>query len=763
MKKIVLYSLVILLFSCSDDVSIDNSISQGLEHEINVFISKQEKNTRAIVSDEETSLVWNFKQNDKAIAFGVDNGYDKASLLFNETSGSFRGYKISSARNEIALLFPEQQTYAVQNGRVLLSLPSQNGTLFSLANTSYQWGYASLFEAENGYVGYTTMTDLMAICRFSFLVGDAAIRDIVDVHLTATKGAFYIDRHLNISSGSFEDGNLVSEMTVHNFNGIDSTVYMAFFPSSFELDFEITDASGNMYEGNLRQNKYVAGQYNTYTVQCSKSETQSVKHESDYIEVCGIQWAKGNLVYDATSFGDNGMMEHYYLADTQWYYPELDNSDDYHISHFNWGVLSNNALSHNLYANYKGDLGSKMFAERSCVNQVNSFSFAQYGDIAYWSTKGKMRMPSQEEMYKLYSEASYSRGYYVTPSGEKINGYLFWTPQGEREINLNVNVFTDSELDTKLFLPEAGLRETKMSSLNFINNRGYYWHSNKDENMNQLMLCQSGLIWRSTGAGYGRSVRPVKNSESIPPDEDKKDYIEFLGTKWAKGNLQYGASLGTSDGFRDLWSIANDQWRYPESGLGFGNHSSTLDFDAVYHFNWGVCGENAVSQSLYAKYNGDIAGKMFVNQNCTQQTTDFNQASFGDIAYWASNGKYRMPTEEEMKKLFTEASYSHGCYVAADGSQTFGFLFKEPENGKRVVETKFQNYTDYDLEHFLFLPNAGNRQSKSDVILRIGYTGYYWHSCKEPLFEQMKLGTVNLDWTSTNPAYGRTIRPVLNE
>lgn len=761
MEKI-LYSLLILFLSaCTYDISLNDLSSSEYGCDVNIYINRWK--TRTIVSDAETSLVWKFQQNDNAIAFNVDNNYAKTSLFFNTTSGSFRGYRVASSRNEIALLFPEQQNYIVHDGRVLLSMPSQDGTLSSLANTSYQWGFSSLSESENGYVGYTTMTDLMAICRFTFQIEDVVIRDIVDVQLTASKGLFYVERYLNISSGSFEKGNCVSEMSIHNMSGINGTIYFAFFPSSFELKFMITDASGNMYEGFLRQNKYVAGQYNTYTVQCSKVGTQSVKNEKEYVEVCGIQWAKGNLVYDATSFGDNGMMEHYSLADTQWYYPELDNSDVYHISHFNWGVLGHTALSYILCASFNGDLGAKMFTERSCTKQVTSFSFAQYGDIAYWATKGKLRMPSQEEMYKLYSEASYCRGYYITPSGEKINGFLFWTPQGEREVNLKACAFTNFDLDTKLFLPEAGLRESNSSFLNYINNRGYYWHSNKDDNMNQLMLCQSGLIWRPTGTGYGRCIRPVKNSVSIPDDIDSMDYIELFGTKWVKGNLQYGASIGTSTGFRNLWSVASTQWRFPESGLGFGNHSSRQDFDAIYHFNWGVCGKNAISQSLYAKYNGDISGKMFIDQSCTQQTMDFNIASYGDIAYWASNGKYRMPTKEEMYRLFSMASYSRGCYVAADGSQTFGFLFKEPENGTRVVETKFQYYTDYDLEHYLFLPNAGNRQAKSDDILRIGYTGYYWHSSQDQLFEHLKLGTVSLDWMSTNPVYGRTIRPVINE
>lgn len=765
MRKILYYNyslLILLLFACTDDISQTDSLLSENVYDVNIYVDKQKNEARAIVSDDETSLIWRFLQNDNATAFSVDNNYARTSLFFNVTSGSFNGYSVTSIRNEVALLFPEQQTYFIQNGRILLPMPSQDGTLSSLANTSYQWGFSSLSESENGYIGYTTMTDLMAICRFTFLTEDTAIDNIVDVQLTATKGVFYIDRYLNISSGSFEEGHLVSSMSLHNMSGIDGTVYFAFFPSSFELNFVVTDASGNMYEGTVRQNKYVAGQYNTYTVQCSKMESQSGESGDDYIEVCGIQWAKGNLIYDATSFGNNGLVEHYSLADTQWYYPELIYSDNYHISHFNWGVVGENALSHTLYANIKGDIGGKIFSDRFCTEQIYSFSFALYGDIAYWSTKGNLRMPSQEEMYKLYSEASYSRGYYVMPSGERIYGFLFWTPQGKREINLEMRVFTDSDFDTKLFLPNAGLREIKSSCLNYLNNRGYYWHSNHDHDMNQLMLTSEHLIWRATGAAYGRSVRPVKNSSSTR-EEVTKDYIELFGIKWTKGNLQYGASLGTAEGFRQLWSIAGAQWKFPESGLGFGNYSSVQNFDAVYHFNWGVCGTNAISQSACAKYSGDIAGKMFFDQFCTQQTTDFDAAAYGDIVYWASNGKYRMPTNEEMYKLFSMASYSRGCYVAADGSQTFGFLFKEPENGNRVVETKFQYYTDYDLEHFLFLPNAGNRQANSSTILRIGYTGYYWNSYSNQLFEQLKLGTVSPDWSSTNPIYGRTIRPVVNE
>lgn len=153
---------------------------------------------------------------------------------------------------------------------------------------------------------------------------------------------------------------------------------------------------------------------------------------------------------------------------------------------------------------------------------------------------------------------------------------------------------------------------------------------------------------------------------------------------------------------------------------------------------------------------------MYSDKECTIEIADFDKAQYGDIAYWASNGKWRLPSEKEMYRLFSEASYSYGCYIDNEGNETFGFLFWESD-GTRQIYSGMHYYTDVDLIDKLFLPCAGNRQLKSDAIFRVGGSGYYWCSSSSNTtdFNQLSLIYTDLTWRSTSGNYGRTIRPVL--
>ena len=133
-------------------------------------------------------------------------------------------------------------------------------------------------------------------------------------------------------------------------------------------------------------------------------------------------------------------------------------------------------------------------------------------------------------------------------------------------------------------------------------------------------------------------------------NSEYNDYVSVCGIKWARGNLQH---LGED------WKIADHQWEYfnyvdGNTGSSISQSSSQMD-----HFNWGVCGANALntSSSVCAKnVSQDISGKMFTDEACTAETSDFAAALYGDIAYWATQGAWRLPTQAELQKLYNEAS-----------------------------------------------------------------------------------------------------------
>ena len=71
-------------------------------------------------------------------------------------------------------------------------------------------------------------------------------------------------------------------------------------------------------------------------------------------------------------------------------------------------------------------------------------------------------------------------------------------------------------------------------------------------------------------------------------NSEYNDYVSVCGIKWARGNLQH---LGED------WRIADHQWEYfnyvdGNTGSSILQSSSQMD-----HFNWGVCGANALTTS----------------------------------------------------------------------------------------------------------------------------------------------------------------------
>ena len=78
---------------------------------------------------------------------------------------------------------------------------------------------------------------------------------------------------------------------------------------------------------------------------------------------------------------------------------------------------------------------------------------------------------------------------------------------------------------------------------------------------------------------------------------------------------------------------------------------------------------------------------MFTDEACTAETSDFAAALYGDIAYWATQGTWRLPTQAELQKLYNEASYQYGYYTTEDGKNVYGYLFTPPMKSGRVENT----------------------------------------------------------------------------
>lgn len=247
-------------------------------------------------------------------------------------------------------------------------------------------------------------------------------------------------------------------------------------------------------------------------------------------------------------------------------------------------------------------------------------------------------------------------------------------------------------------------------------------------------------------------------------------YVTLFGVKWATGNLQYD---------KGTWKIADHQWDYfkPRYGL-HRNASEAYKFeieqadDQIDHFNFGVCGSNALtySKDVYGNTTKtDIAGKMYTDDKFLNKTTDFEQAAFGDIAYWATKGKYRLPRYAEISDLVQKGKWQFGYVIVDDNKRIYGYLVTEPGEGEFAMTIRApKEITQDDLSKGLFLPCAGSRYDDTKAVKYAGYGGYYTSSI---LFEDSKDYARSLsfdndgvyDNNGENCRNGNSIRPVVVE
>lgn len=250
---------------------------------------------------------------------------------------------------------------------------------------------------------------------------------------------------------------------------------------------------------------------------------------------------------------------------------------------------------------------------------------------------------------------------------------------------------------------------------------------------------------------FGRGTCPALSYTMVtPPVVVEIPYVEVCGVKWALGNLSYDES-GGDKGFREGWKLAPCQWYYYHYNQrpafnknskpynGTAQRTDVATSAAAYdHFNWaGIADSFSKSAESYAnpEPGTDLAGKMYSDQACKNEVKDFDEASFGDLAYWASNGLCHTPTVAELKAVYDRASVKYGHLVVPDPDdesgniKVWGYLFTNPD-GDRVLNLVDDNeITEEEAASGLFLPVSGRKASSSDEqIIYTRYQGLYWTS-----------------------------------
>lgn len=246
---------------------------------------------------------------------------------------------------------------------------------------------------------------------------------------------------------------------------------------------------------------------------------------------------------------------------------------------------------------------------------------------------------------------------------------------------------------------------------------------------------------------------PIANADYAPYVVAVKEitpYIEIDGVKWGKYNLQYTPN-STTAGWKDGYHLAKNPWDYFYTAkCGYPLTESVLDdrvttFDGKWdHFRWGdivkASDYSVVSNGNYSLWNkdGDINGQ-------------FNSdKTLGDLAAYASNGKWQIPTASMFANMMSKTAQSFGYFIDGAGNTIYGALFDPnvPENQKGWILDKNGNpyqksnlnatqtidrdpilreFKEKDFEKALFFPMAGmyNEYGQSHLA-KPGSQGAYW-------------------------------------
>ena len=216
-----------------------------------------------------------------------------------------------------------------------------------------------------------------------------------------------------------------------------------------------------------------------------------------------------------------------------------------------------------------------------------------------------------------------------------------------------------------------------------------------------------------------------------------KPWVEVQGVKWATGNfIHYGPANG------GYWGIAPAQWWISQRAVTLNNRrkvtndkagnttSQFADFptqkvEDVDLFRYGHIKE-ALDLRSSLLFRNSVAGKKLYYPASAGTYTDWDingtGATRGDIAWYYTKDKhqhYRMPTGDEMKKLYTEARAIPAYCYTGKGTKVYGAYFTTSTSGgyhefpaKRFVKS-IDSYTNVtaliQANKGLFLPYTGLR------------------------------------------------------
>lgn len=313
-----------------------------------------------------------------------------------------------------------------------------------------------------------------------------------------------------------------------------------------------------------------------------------------------------------------------------------------------------------------------------------------------------------------------------------------------------------------------------------------------------IMVYSKGKMYEQEYANVNLTADNVYHTDILHMTPvGPKPWVEVQGVKWATGNfIHYGPANG------GYWGIAPAQWWISQRAVtldnkrkvtNYSNGTSTSQFadfptqkvEDVDLFRYGHIKEALqLKDNQVFKYS--VAGKKLYYPSSPGSYTDWDingtGATRGDIAWYYTKDKhqhYRMPSGDEMKKLYTEARAIPAYCYTDKGTKVYGAYFTTSTSGgyhefpaKRFVKS-IDSYTNVtaliQANKGLFLPYTGLRDPGSDGMKMRDLSndgnayGQYmttdesqWKDRSADFF----FGAAEWNWAEHPKAQAKAIRPV---
>ena len=504
----------------------------------------------------------------------------------------------------------------------------------------------------------------------------------------------------------------------------------------------------------------------------------------------------------------------------------------------NYSIITNKNLGNG--NRFDGEIASK-----KAITTSSQIAFLYPGKAAQGADKTITPVVLSKERSSLFHEVSDKTQELVElnltqqdGTAETIgNRFDFqWAKQSPKSVNgkkVNVNIgkmkrlvtiwglrFTDDKNKPLANIDSIYVSNVKGSDVLKLSDGTFVDGNPEDEMMNVVLKPKAGKKFSSVGGNYtyvaflpgtyedvvvtayvGSKVYQ-KSYSSITFGSDKiyrtdllkmedtkqKAYVEVQGIKWATGNF-----IHYKEGSQEYWGIAPTQWWISRRAVMLNSNRKEVSSggilqssqfesspkqttDDVDLFRFG-----SIAKAL--SFNGLINGADAWGENEISQKIS-SDGKHGDIVWYYTKGnkrKYRMPTEAELRTLYTTANVIPAYCYTDKGTVVYGAFFtnnasNDANKRKKLFPTKAKKYDKYTnvtalvrANKGLFLPVTGRRLNGSDVIgyrdmaYGAGAYGQYMSSTSALMNWDFFFGPTEWNFAKAPKAQAKAIRPVLVE